>query len=196
MDIRCRLLDLVIRTDYERTPIVVNCQLGRGRSTITSIIILLIQRWLKHSRVRSSSQAGADDAEVRSKKRSPLPSYQAINSELACYLFKKGASQRVPTDLLRVIRNGLRVKDEVDDAIDKVTLISTLRAYRKDFLRFHFCSVANCSISGIQLNSLGKRQKGQQMSMRSVTMYNTVCGCLLLRNEYLTYLLPVLICQA
>ncbi|KAF9510295.1 hypothetical protein BS47DRAFT_1373349 [Hydnum rufescens UP504] len=103
------LLDLVIRTDYERTPIVVNCQLGRGRSTITSIIILLIQRWLKHSRVRSSSQAGVDDAEVRSKKRSPLPSYQAINN------------------LLRVIRNGLRVKDEVDDAIDKCGELFNIR---------------------------------------------------------------------
>lgn len=31
------LIDVVVRTDSTNTPIVVNCQLGRGRSTLTSV---------------------------------------------------------------------------------------------------------------------------------------------------------------
>lgn len=31
------LIDVVVRTDSSHTPIVVNCQLGRGRSTLTSV---------------------------------------------------------------------------------------------------------------------------------------------------------------
>lgn len=33
------LIDVVVRTDSSNTPIVVNCQLGRGRSTLTSVSI-------------------------------------------------------------------------------------------------------------------------------------------------------------
>lgn len=65
------LIDVVVRTDASNTPIVVNCQLGRGRSTLASVrsahvfrglytvilmtaiqvIILLIQQWLETSRL-------------------------------------------------------------------------------------------------------------------------------------------------
>lgn len=31
------LIDVVVRSDSAKTPIVVNCQLGRGRSTLTSV---------------------------------------------------------------------------------------------------------------------------------------------------------------
>src|ERR1700683_5421128 len=31
------LIDVVVRNDSSNTPIVVNCQLGRGRSTLTSV---------------------------------------------------------------------------------------------------------------------------------------------------------------
>ncbi len=76
-----RLLDLMLRTDHERTPIVLNCQLGRGRSTITSIIVCLIQRWLKARLARSSSNTGGgEDDDVLVKKQSRIPSYQVINS--------------------------------------------------------------------------------------------------------------------
>lgn len=33
------LMELVVRTDFMNTAIVVNCQLGRGRSTLTSVRI-------------------------------------------------------------------------------------------------------------------------------------------------------------
>jgi len=38
------LMELVVRTDSMNTAIVVNCQLGRGRSTLTSVRIALVKR--------------------------------------------------------------------------------------------------------------------------------------------------------
>lgn len=35
------LMELVVRTDFLSTAIVVNCQLGRGRSTLTSVRVSL-----------------------------------------------------------------------------------------------------------------------------------------------------------
>ena len=36
------LIDVVVRNDSSNTPIVVNCQLGRGRSTLTSVRKILV----------------------------------------------------------------------------------------------------------------------------------------------------------
>lgn len=44
------LIDVVMGANITSTPIVVNCQLGRGRSTLTSIILVLIQQWLEHNK--------------------------------------------------------------------------------------------------------------------------------------------------
>ncbi|KAF8340378.1 inositol hexakisphosphate-domain-containing protein [Cantharellus anzutake] len=97
------LLALMLQIDHEQTPIVLNCQLGRGRSTITSIFVYLIQRWLKTRRARSASNAGrGEDDDIFIKRQSRIPSYQVINS------------------LLRLLRNGVRIKEDVDVAIDKV----------------------------------------------------------------------------
>lgn len=41
------LLSAVLQANVERSPIVLNCQLGRGRSTMTAVLILMIDRWLK-----------------------------------------------------------------------------------------------------------------------------------------------------
>ncbi|KAJ1604262.1 hypothetical protein NDA14_007583 [Ustilago hordei] len=41
------LLSTVLQANVERQPIVLNCQLGRGRSTMTAVLILMITRWLK-----------------------------------------------------------------------------------------------------------------------------------------------------
>ncbi|KAG5730435.1 hypothetical protein E4T56_gene10489, partial [Termitomyces sp. T112] len=43
------LIEVVLSTSTTN-PIVVNCQLGRGRSTMASIILLLIRQWLEHHR--------------------------------------------------------------------------------------------------------------------------------------------------
>jgi hypothetical protein len=84
------LVDVVIRTDSERTPIVLNCQLGRGRSTIASIVVLLLQEWLKSSRGRTPSRTPrrgmtmlsmpSRERERDGKKPAPRLSYQIINS--------------------------------------------------------------------------------------------------------------------
>lgn len=103
------LLDLMLRADHERIPIVLNCQLGRGRSTITSIIVYMIQRWLKAQLARSSSNIGGEDDGVLLKKQSRIPSYQVINN------------------LLRVLRNGVRIKEEVDVAIDRCGELYNIR---------------------------------------------------------------------
>lgn len=44
------LIDVVMGANITSTPIVVNCQLGRGRSTLTSIILVLIQQWLESNK--------------------------------------------------------------------------------------------------------------------------------------------------
>ncbi|KAF9648669.1 hypothetical protein BDM02DRAFT_3269263 [Thelephora ganbajun] len=112
------LMDVVIRTHASDTPIVLNCQLGRGRSTLTSIILVLIQNWLNSNRVSSVPQTPAvtrswfpsmegsftSDAELP-----PRPSYQVINN------------------VLRVVRKGPAIKNEVDDAIDLCGEVFNLR---------------------------------------------------------------------
>ncbi|KAF8577784.1 hypothetical protein K439DRAFT_1417887 [Ramaria rubella] len=113
------LLDVVIRTGTE-TPIVVNCQLGRGRSTTTSIILCLIQQWLhaSHSRPhtpRTSKRHLLSLATIQPPEeveRPPTPayhSYKAINN------------------VLRVVRHGLEVKAAVDRAIDQCARFFNLR---------------------------------------------------------------------
>jgi hypothetical protein len=85
------LADVVIRTDSERTPIVLNCQLGRGRSTVAAIVVLLLQEWLKSGRGRAHARTprrGTSMLSVPSRERerdalepTPRLSYQIINSE-------------------------------------------------------------------------------------------------------------------
>lgn len=41
------LVEIVAQLDVESSAIIVNCQLGRGRSTRAQIIITLVQRWLR-----------------------------------------------------------------------------------------------------------------------------------------------------
>ncbi|KAF9260086.1 hypothetical protein L218DRAFT_1079604 [Marasmius fiardii PR-910] len=106
------LIDLVLRSSID-TPIVVNCQLGRGRSTLASIILTMIQQWLaihrpttpllpKTKRTLSFTESEPPVAQHRH-------SYQVINN------------------LLRVIRTGLKVKNVVDSAIDQCAVVYNLR---------------------------------------------------------------------
>lgn len=50
------LMEIVLRTDLEETPVILNDQLGRGRSTVASVIVLLTQDWLARHRSRLSSE--------------------------------------------------------------------------------------------------------------------------------------------
>ncbi|KNF00354.1 hypothetical protein PSTG_06525 [Puccinia striiformis f. sp. tritici PST-78] len=83
------------------SPFIVNCQLGRGRSTLTMVCILLIQQWLAHGGGKFAF------AEVDNRKPSRW-SYQTINN------------------LIRVMRNGRGIKTVVDAAIEKCSAVYDL----------------------------------------------------------------------
>lgn len=110
------LLQVVLRA--RGSAIVTNCQLGRGRSTLASVLVLLVANWLRKHQVEvSGSTTGSslfldDHDEARRARRvstrRPL-SYHLINS------------------LLRVIPHGLEVKQEVDDAVDRCGAVTNLR---------------------------------------------------------------------
>ncbi|KAI0091045.1 inositol hexakisphosphate-domain-containing protein [Irpex rosettiformis] len=105
------LIDIAVRN--RNVPIVVNCQLGRGRSTMTSIILVLIQKWIEEAKkalvpstprlTRAASMGEIDFS------RNDRHSYQTINN------------------LLRVIRKGPSVKNAVDNAIDQCAEVYNLR---------------------------------------------------------------------
>ncbi|KAH8826577.1 inositol hexakisphosphate-domain-containing protein [Flagelloscypha sp. PMI_526] len=119
------LLNVAARTSAD-TPIIVNCQLGRGRSTMASVMLLMVQKWLESQRLpqtpttpkairRTLSMAltSTDKPTLESMTRDENPahrhSYQVINN------------------LLRVIPRGRAVKKYVDDAIDQCSSVLNLR---------------------------------------------------------------------
>ncbi|KII85117.1 hypothetical protein PLICRDRAFT_45241 [Plicaturopsis crispa FD-325 SS-3] len=111
------LIDIVVRTD-STTPIVVNCQLGRGRSTLTSIIITLIQQWLENSRATVNAPRTG-----RSLSMSTAHTFHGLTPERP----PKRHSYQVINNLLRIIRKGNTVKNTVDEAIDKCAVVYNLR---------------------------------------------------------------------
>ncbi len=90
------LLDLHMRADLETSAFILNDQLGRGRSSTTAVIVLLIQRWLRRSRDPSSHQTPS-----RGGSRPPLGRRTTVASK---------TSWQIINSCLRVIRNGLEVK--------------------------------------------------------------------------------------
>ncbi|CAK5269481.1 unnamed protein product [Mycena citricolor] len=132
------ILDVVLGVSPE-TPIVVNCQLGRGRSTLASIIVMLVRDWLASYRVLQTPTtplfpaAAADDAAAR-----PRHSYQVINN------------------LLRVLRAGLRIKACVDGAIDRADQVVNLR------LAIEECRIRADEASADESESRAWAQRGLQ----------------------------------
>lgn len=91
--------------------IVVNCQLGRGRSTLVSIILTLFRRWLgSGGKTRVFAEPPANPPKVMA--------YAVINN------------------LIRVIRNGREIKMHVDTAIQQCAgvynLIDSIEDARQD----------------------------------------------------------------
>ncbi|KXN91655.1 Paladin [Leucoagaricus sp. SymC.cos] len=109
------MIEVVMRAS-SNTPIVVNCQLGGGRSTLASILLVLIRQWFEvqvsatPTIQRSMSMSFHENiAMAGGVKQKPRKSYQVINN------------------LLRVIRKGPAVKNTVDDAIDQCSTVYNLR---------------------------------------------------------------------
>ncbi|KDR78950.1 hypothetical protein GALMADRAFT_244621 [Galerina marginata CBS 339.88] len=110
------LIEVVLRTS-PNTPIVVNCQLGRGRSTLASIILLLIRQWLQIHRPTTPTTTPRQGKRSLSMSMTLMEPVKPPNHR----------SYEVINNLLRVIRKGPAVKSAVDDAIDRCSAVYNLR---------------------------------------------------------------------
>ncbi|KAI8980087.1 inositol hexakisphosphate-domain-containing protein [Trametes punicea] len=114
------LIEVMIRCNTSEVPIVINCQLGRGRSTLTAVILVLIKQWLaRATRLRDPSTPGP-------MKRSITASSIASMDGVVPH-HKTRHSYQIINNLLRVIRKGPMVKQAVDDAIDQCSQVFNLR---------------------------------------------------------------------
>ncbi|EMD34003.1 hypothetical protein CERSUDRAFT_117523 [Gelatoporia subvermispora B] len=114
------LINIVIRSNASSSPIVINCQLGRGRSTMTSILLVLIQQWLE--RPAKLKVPTTPRLESRSATSTSLATLDGVDGYR-----KPRHSYTVINNLLRVIRKGPAVKSAVDDAIDLCSEVYNLR---------------------------------------------------------------------
>lgn len=117
------LLQTILRA--QGSSIINNDQLGRGRSSLCSVIVLLISQWLhKHS--------PSDASMVRSVSETSMLAYDAsIGEDVQDSGFVKPQrahlSYHLINSLLRVVPHGLQVKQAVDSAIDRVGSVMNLR---------------------------------------------------------------------
>ncbi|KAL1914564.1 uncharacterized protein VTP21DRAFT_8189 [Calcarisporiella thermophila] len=125
------LISLLSRVDWKRTAIVVNCQVGLGRSTTGTVICSLIERWLSLSRTATTPYTEPSSPFYSSGGRSRRLSRSSSVSSLD---YNYHPVPRPPTNnyqiihaLLRVIRNGLECKNVVDETIDNCAPCLNLR---------------------------------------------------------------------
>ncbi|KDN52550.1 hypothetical protein K437DRAFT_272412 [Tilletiaria anomala UBC 951] len=102
------LLSVVLQAKADNSPIILNDQLGRGRSTLTAIIVLLVSQWIDDSDATVDASPSGTGAAAKAEDRATLH-YHIINS------------------VLRVLPKGLEVKRRVDRAIDACSQILNLR---------------------------------------------------------------------
>jgi hypothetical protein len=130
------LMEIVLRSGAN-TPIVVNCQLGRGRSTLASVLLVLIRQWFQWhvpmtpmtgrplQRSMSMLSASAAGDFKLSKARH---SYTVINSKSSLIgLLAILNANDLYLDLLRVLRRGHAIKMAVDEAIDQCSAVYNMR---------------------------------------------------------------------
>ncbi|KAA1467713.1 hypothetical protein DENSPDRAFT_832824 [Dentipellis sp. KUC8613] len=117
------LIDAVLSTQGHHTPIVVNDQLGRGRSTIASIILILIEQWLESSRLAQTTPVIGS----RSLASFSISSLDSVAPNGTNAVAIRRQSYQVINNLLRVIRKGPAVKSVVDEAIDQCAEVFNLR---------------------------------------------------------------------
>ncbi|KAI5118140.1 hypothetical protein M0805_001739 [Coniferiporia weirii] len=147
------LMDVVIRSHSSNTPIILNCQLGRGRSTMTSIIILLIQQWLQTDQNRSRQRLSHSPSMYLRRSNSFYDANSAQSDS-------NRHSYQVINNLLRVIRNGLWVKDAVDAAVDQCSEVFNLRD-----------SIEEARISAEQAGSNQQRKIHAQRGLHNLRRY-------------------------
>ncbi|KAI0067260.1 hypothetical protein BV25DRAFT_1819577 [Artomyces pyxidatus] len=113
------LITVALAAHVAHAPIVVNDQLGRGRSTLTSVILMLIQQWLSAGRFPPTTPRLG----TRTISTMSVPSLEASMSEHPI----RRQSYEVINSLLRVVRKGPAVKNAVDEAIDQCAEVFNLR---------------------------------------------------------------------
>ncbi|EST07320.1 hypothetical protein PSEUBRA_003137 [Kalmanozyma brasiliensis GHG001] len=150
------LLSTVLQANVERQPIVLNCQLGRGRSTMTAALILMIAKWLQQGQSKlqeihgesgdaphhtngddsdglrpsvSAHDSGSATPSARDTVHADLLDDNPITASSDENLPSKRPplSYHVINSLLRVIPRGLEVKKMVDEAIDQCATVTNLR---------------------------------------------------------------------
>jgi Inositol hexakisphosphate len=149
------LFAVMLSPNMSHTPIVVNDQLGRGRSTLTSVGVnwrkLCPHLYLRWAFIRSSlfySSSGlcschrvleSESADFRLRRMGRFPICNPpilpfggnhIQSSTVCAIKQRPSpalSVNISPDLLRVIRKGPAVKSAVDDAIDQCAEVFNLR---------------------------------------------------------------------
>ncbi|KAH9928428.1 inositol hexakisphosphate-domain-containing protein [Amylocystis lapponica] len=114
------LIDVVVRNSRVNAPMVINCQLGRGRSTLTSVILVLIQQWLENA-----PRLMPPPTPLMPGRSLSTTSYSSLDGVFYCRIL--ALTSMFIEDLLRVIRKGPAIKCTVDDAIDQCSEVSNLR---------------------------------------------------------------------
>lgn len=136
--------DLLVNIFHARvgsSPIIVNDQLGRGRSTLTSIIVSMVSDWVDGADILEED-ASVPEITGGQAPRNPLPG----RDDSATPSSGRGPRNRPPTpadkrqplqyriinSLLRVLPHGMKVKHRVDAAIDRCSSILNLREAIED----------------------------------------------------------------
>ncbi|KAF5341719.1 hypothetical protein D9611_001925 [Ephemerocybe angulata] len=115
------LMNIVLRTGAN-TPIVVNDQLGRGRSTLASILLILIKQWFA-----VYHQAPETGRIPPQRTMSMISTTGSFTGTFDVKPAKHRHSYTVINNLLRVVRRGHAVKTAVDEAIDQCSQVYNLR---------------------------------------------------------------------
>ncbi|OZJ03826.1 hypothetical protein BZG36_03823 [Bifiguratus adelaidae] len=107
------IVQLIGHLDLRDARIIVNCQIGLGRSTVGTAIAVLITRWLQTQ--RTPFTPSLNEANRLYDFQPPKSNYQIVHS------------------LLRVIRDGLECKRIVDQVVDSCAAYLNLRDCIEDF---------------------------------------------------------------
>ncbi|KAF5367062.1 hypothetical protein D9758_003884 [Tetrapyrgos nigripes] len=126
------MIDVVLRRSSSDTPIVVNCQLGRGRSTLASIILTLIRQWLESNRLKTPTTPKAMKRSLSMAPVTPITPAAEKSDAIAGHQKIYRRSYQIINNLIRVIRTGLVVKDSVDAVIDQCAVVHNLRESIED----------------------------------------------------------------
>lgn len=95
-----------MRSGLQNTAFILNDQLGRGRSSTTAIMLLLMQRWLR----RGGKDGTYPPTPSKERGRSPITPMKKLAFSQIGSVGASKTSWQIINSCLRVIRNGVEVK--------------------------------------------------------------------------------------